>query len=105
MVVEYDVSGYAKNALKKYVDLDDVITQWRDDLVQYGLDRLADQIHRTRTINRTRGQERGMATDERTDERGPLDDVMEEIRRELVLRVAQADRDEHRDIYDALENE
>jgi hypothetical protein len=30
---------------------------------------------------------------------------MEEIRRELVLRVAQADRDEHRDIYDALENE
>jgi len=46
-----------------------------------------------------------MATDERTDERGPLDDVMEEIRRELVLRVAQADRDEHRDIYDALENE
>ena len=46
-----------------------------------------------------------MATDERTDERSPLDDVMEEIRREFVLRVAQADRDEHRDIYDALENE
>ena len=29
----------------------------------------------------------------------------DEARRELVLRVAKADRDEHRDIYDALENE
>jgi hypothetical protein len=46
-----------------------------------------------------------MATEERADERSPLDDVMEDIRRELVLRVAKADRDEHRDIYDALENE
>ena len=62
-------------------------------------------IHRTRTINRTRSQEIDMATEERADERSPLDDVMEDIRRELVLRVAKADRDEHRDIYDALENE
>lgn len=61
--------------------------------------------HRTRTINRTRGQEKDMATGEKTGERTPLDDVMEDIRRELVLRAARADRDEHRDIYDALENE
>lgn len=61
--------------------------------------------HRTRTINRTRGQEIDMATEEKTGERTPLDDVMEDIRRELVLRVAKADRDDHRDIYDALENE
>lgn len=60
---------------------------------------------RTRTINGTRGQEIDMATGEKTGERTPLDDVMEDIRRELVLRVARADRDEHRDIYDALENE
>ena len=60
---------------------------------------------RTRTINRTRGQKIDMATEEKAGERTPLDDVMEEIRRELVLRVAMADRDEHRDIYDALENE
>jgi hypothetical protein len=46
-----------------------------------------------------------MATDERTGDRTPLDDVMDDIRRELVLRVAKADRDEHRDIYDALEDE
>ena len=46
-----------------------------------------------------------MATEEQTDDRTPLDDVMDDIRRELVVRVARADRDEHRDIYDALENE
>ncbi|SEH45842.1 hypothetical protein SAMN05192561_10281 [Halopenitus malekzadehii] len=46
-----------------------------------------------------------MATEEKTGERTPLDDVMDDIRRKLVLRVAKADRDEHRDIYDALENE
>ncbi len=45
-----------------------------------------------------------MATEEGT-ENTPLDDAMEDIRRELVLRVAKADRDEHRDIYDALEDE
>lgn len=61
--------------------------------------------HRTRTINRTHSQEIDMATEEKTEERTPLDDVMEDIRRELVLRVAKADRDEHRDIYDALEHE
>jgi len=61
--------------------------------------------HRTRTINRIRSQEIDMATEERVDERSPLDDVLEDIRRELVLRVAKADRDEHRDIYDVLENE
>jgi hypothetical protein len=34
------------------------------------------------------------------------DDVLEDdIRREPVLRVAKADRDGHRDIYDALEDE
>ena len=46
-----------------------------------------------------------MATEEGTSEQTPLDDVMDDIRRELVLRVAKADRDENRDIYDALENE
>ena len=61
--------------------------------------------HRTRTINRIRGQVVDMATEEKTGEQKPLDAVMEDIRRELVLRVAKADRDEHREIYDALENE
>ena len=46
-----------------------------------------------------------MTSDTHTADRIPLDDVMDDIRRELVLRVAKADRDEHRDIYDALENE
>ena len=46
-----------------------------------------------------------MATDEQSGEVTPLDEVMEDIRRELVLRVAKADRDENREIYDALESE
>lgn len=46
-----------------------------------------------------------MATEEQTGESTPLDEVMEDIRREIVLRAAKADRDEHRDIYDALEDE
>jgi hypothetical protein len=46
-----------------------------------------------------------MATDEQSATGTPLDDVMEDIRRELVLRAAKADREEHRDIYDALEDE
>jgi hypothetical protein len=46
-----------------------------------------------------------MATEEQKGETTPLDDVMDEIRRELVLRVAKSDRDEHREIYDALEDE
>jgi hypothetical protein len=46
-----------------------------------------------------------MATEEQSGEVTPLDEVMEDIRQELVLRVAKADRDEHRDIYDALEDE
>ncbi|MBB6645383.1 hypothetical protein [Halobellus ruber] len=44
-------------------------------------------------------------TEEQTGETTPLDDVMADIRRELVLRVAESDRDEHREIYDALEDE
>ena len=46
-----------------------------------------------------------MATEEGADAGSPLDEVMEDIRRELVQRVAAADRDANRDIYDALENE
>ena len=43
-----------------------------------------------------------MAAEEGADFEAPIDRVMADIRRELVLRVALADRDEHRDIYDAL---
>ncbi len=32
----------------------------------------------------------------------PLDEVMEDIRQELVRRVAAADRDANRDVYDDL---
>lgn len=46
-----------------------------------------------------------MATEEQQSENTRLDDVMEDIRHELVRRVAEDDRDEHREIYDALENE
>ncbi|WP_459889914.1 hypothetical protein [Halostagnicola bangensis] len=46
-----------------------------------------------------------MATEEGTEFGSPPDEVMDDIRRELVQRVAAADRDANRDIYDALENE
>jgi hypothetical protein len=46
-----------------------------------------------------------MATEEDATSGSPLDDVMEDIRRELVQRVAAADRDANREIYDALEIE
>ncbi|QUO48182.1 MULTISPECIES: hypothetical protein [Halorubrum] len=46
-----------------------------------------------------------MATEEGTEPVSPLDDVMEDIRRELIRRVAADDRDSNRDIYDALEDE
>lgn len=46
-----------------------------------------------------------MATEEGTESDSPLEEVMEDIRRELVRRVAAGDRDANRDIYDALENE
>lgn len=46
-----------------------------------------------------------MATEEQSGDSSSLDEIMEEIRRELVLRVARSDRDENRDIYDALEDE
>lgn len=46
-----------------------------------------------------------MATEDGTEAESPLDEVMEDIRRELVRRVAAADRDANRDVYDALETE
>jgi len=46
-----------------------------------------------------------MATEEGAETVSPLDEVMEDIRRELVRRVAAEDRDANRDIYDALEDE
>lgn len=46
-----------------------------------------------------------MATEEGTETTSPLDDVMEDIRRELVRRVAAQDREANRDVYDALEDE
>ena len=46
-----------------------------------------------------------MAAEEESESEAPIDRVMADIRRELVLRVARADRDEHRDVYDALADE
>jgi len=46
-----------------------------------------------------------MSTEDTAESRSPLDEVMDDIRRELVKRVAAADRDANRDIYDALEHE
>ena len=35
----------------------------------------------------------------------PMNEVMEDIRPELIRRVAGADRDENREIYEALDSE
>lgn len=62
-------------------------------------------IRRTRTINSVQDIHSDMATEEGTESASQLDEVMEDIRRELVRRVAAADRKSNRDIYDALETE
>jgi len=46
-----------------------------------------------------------MVTEEGTETTSPLDEVMEDIRRELIRRVAAEDRNANRDVYDALEDE
>ena len=46
-----------------------------------------------------------MTTEKGTETTAPLDEVMEDIRRELLRRVAAQDRDANRNVYDALEDE
>jgi len=46
-----------------------------------------------------------MATEDGTETPSPFDEVMEDIRRELVRRVAAEDRNANRDVYDALEHD
>ncbi|MFO8116036.1 MAG: hypothetical protein R6U01_11910 [Halorubrum sp.] len=46
-----------------------------------------------------------MTTEEGVETTSPLDDVMEDIRRELVRQVAADDRNSNRNVYDALEDE
>ena len=46
-----------------------------------------------------------MPTDDRDEPSSPFDQVMDDIRRELVQRVAAADREANREIYDALKDE
>lgn len=46
-----------------------------------------------------------MATEDGAESDSPLDAVMEDLRHELVRRVAAADREANRDVYDALEDE
>jgi hypothetical protein len=46
-----------------------------------------------------------MATEEGVESESSLDAVMADIRRELVRRVAAADRETNREVYDALEDE
>ena len=60
---------------------------------------------RTRIINPARHDSARMATEEGAESGSPLDEVMEDIRSELVRRVAASDRDANRDVYDALESE
>ncbi len=46
-----------------------------------------------------------MATEEGSGSGSPLDEVMGDIRREPVQRVAAADRDANREVHGALKNE
>lgn len=85
------------------IDLAREIESWRADLVQYGLDNLT--IRSVQMINPAHGQARDMTTEEGTESASQLNEVMADIRHELVRRVAGADRDANRDIYDALETE
>ena len=46
-----------------------------------------------------------MPTDDLDKPLSPFEEVMDDIRQELVRRVAAADREANREIYDALEDE
>lgn len=46
-----------------------------------------------------------MPADDRDEPSSPLEDVMDDIRQELVQRIAAADREANRAIYDTLEDE
>lgn len=88
----------------KGVHPNEVVSQWWGDLVEYGFDQLSDEP--LDPTDYPDSWTRATHGDGRKDGRPhPLDDVMDDLRRELVLRVAKAARDEYRDIYDALENE
>ena len=62
-------------------------------------------VRRTRTINRVANESMDMPTENGAEAGPPLDDVMDDIRRELIRRIAASDREANRAVYDALENE
>lgn len=84
------------------VDLAGELESWREDLVRDGLDELVGE-----SSDRTgvRDDRTDVATEDGAESRSELDGVMEDVGRELVRRVAAADRDANREIYDALEHE
>jgi hypothetical protein len=61
--------------------------------------------HLSQTINSIQRSILPMPTDNPAEPSSPLEEVMDDIRQELVQRVAAADREENREIYDALEDE
>ena len=102
-VDQHETSSYLCSHVDQ-LDLAGEIEAWRDDLIQYGIDQLtgdsADPM-----VDNLQPNNSPMSTDDTTESSSPLDEVMNEIRRELVRRVAAADRDSNREIYDALEHE
>jgi hypothetical protein len=58
---------------------------------------------RTDTIEQTLDEIRERYVEENGEE--PPEEFMTEARRQIVLGIAQRDRDAHRDIYDALADE
>lgn len=62
-------------------------------------------VRRTRTINLVRNARSDIGIEDGPETVSALDEVMEDIRRELVRRVAVEDRNANRDVYDALEDE
>lgn len=82
------------------------IDAWREELIQYGIDELTgDSDSSDPTINRVQDDTLDIATEDGAESGSPLDEVMTDIRGETVRRVAAADRDANRGIYDALEYE
>lgn len=72
-----------------------MVTDWRSSQTN----------ERTATINLGYRLERAWGLRKRLKRRPQLDAVMGVVRQELVRRVAAADRETNRDIYDALEKE
>lgn len=86
------------------IDPEDAIEPRREELLDYGFDQLLDDPGDQHGYRESATQERhGYGGPPEID--APIDQVLAHIHRELLLRGAEADRDDHRDVHDAQQTQ